>query len=1087
MTPYIPWPSQPAHFPASPPPLQLRLTIQRPSLPDLKLWHDVPRSPPTTIAQLLAALNADIPLEADDLGLEDYVVFGGEYELLHFKIVANIMREDVLYVVRPLSLDERKARRDGGRERVDSGGARLYDGVAFGRTKRKRIGRKSEPARTQEQEQGEGETGGQLKGVLRTNGVAKKRSGSVSFVEEERHTRQELAESDENETSDEEDSDYDADELDESLDDDEYADLVQDADDDDNDIQTTGRLRSGKQLVLKDSSVPKGDEEERTPATKTKRKQVSSDSDSSDSSDDSDNFDSSDSAPETISSKKRKLNATRPNDLAKNVSTEKSSDFKSASQQSQKPPASSESHSDSSSSISSSSDSSDSTSSFDSSSAESAKKNVKQAKKPANQQFNGTNATKKTAKQMTQPAKQQVNCSSTSQRSNTSSEGSTPAPKEKQKQSAPGQGREGTKARNQRKKYQRALKARQAKGLEPMEMTVNEYKAKCIAETAEAAAKPAESAAGPTALEQRRQLLLERIAEGGVDVAMSLDVETVKPADEVQLATELVDTAEQSEVLSHPLVDTEMTDNQPELATQLEAAAQLEILSQLEAAAQVPQLDGTSASKAQSPASAATPSQVEDQVSQRRSKTLDVASTRRLLFGSLGVRAPKTKVDEERVRSRLASLGNRTSVNAPNSGKGAAATAKKLVSTAENTNLDAWKSKIKLTAVECVNEDVGLSTPPFPFVQRWDVSQQLPKGKKRKRKSNAAAAYEQETEVDESLIRFDDSNVQLDYDEKPDENDQHEDKLQANAVSQPSTITTHLTPDTNGAYTQQWFDDNDVSEDLPELPADITTLPALELSQIVLGSVIAFRQLSEPTAATNWQPIVSGYMTAVIISLEGETGQLSHSTDVDLRLAWRDREENERYDENGERIYSKFEMQLDDYDSPDDRWERGVIHHSFADLSSYGAKLLVAAPADDGNKYWRLVAPPDRDPDEDEEPRKDIASTEFQDKAERDSTISSMPPTTNPVPPQSLQTTSQNFVTSTEDSGAKSDVEWEDEEEEQDEDKHEAVNSTVLVRDSQIAQPDSRKLSRYRVRQDAEYEKVASQLSLAAILAKQKG
>jgi len=49
------------------------------------------------------------------------------------------------------------------------------------------------------------------------------------------------------------------------------------------------------------------------------------------------------------------------------------------------------------------------------------------------------------------------------------------------------------------------------------------------------------------------------------------------------------------------------------------------------------------------------------------------------------------------------------------------------------------------------------------------------------------------------------------------------------------------------------------------------------------------------------------------------------------------------------------------------------------------------------------------------------------------------------------------------------------------------MDSKVLVRDSQIAQPDSRKINRYRMRQDAEYEKVASQLSLAAILAAQKG
>lgn len=76
--------------------MRLRLTIVRNKLPATGILWAVPEeqiNPSTTISRLLAQINEVIPLEAEHWGLEDYAVFVGEFECLHFQQVGAVLKD----------------------------------------------------------------------------------------------------------------------------------------------------------------------------------------------------------------------------------------------------------------------------------------------------------------------------------------------------------------------------------------------------------------------------------------------------------------------------------------------------------------------------------------------------------------------------------------------------------------------------------------------------------------------------------------------------------------------------------------------------------------------------------------------------------------------------------------------------------------------------------------------------------------------------------------------------------------------------------------------------------------------------------
>ncbi|KAJ5096313.1 hypothetical protein NUU61_005669 [Penicillium alfredii] len=292
-------------------------------------------------------------------------------------------------------------------------------------------------------------------------------------------------------------------------------------------------------------------------------------------------------------------------------------------------------------------------------------------------------------------------------------------------------------------------------------------------------------------------------------------------------------------------------------------------------------------------------------------RTLDIASSRRMLFGSLGMRTPRTKEDEDETRRKFAAQASTVQPR------------KKTVDTQpveEDSESDVdWENKLVIRATECVFDDIELSAPPFPFEQRWDsdadaiIRQRKGWGKKRKRKQRAQVYYGNEEEQDEyedGNGGYDDGDIQLNYDDP-----------------EPETNKAPTAEDHKATAT-------DVPDDLPALPSDLDSVPDLTDSDAKVGAIIAFRQL-DMSKATNWQPQMSEYRVAEIHAI------LDHGM-LNVRLAQRHRKPKDDAvdpDDDEPRQYSGFEMPgLEDDEEEDD----GYRDLTFAELSD--PKLLRPAP-----------------------------------------------------------------------------------------------------------------------------------------------
>ncbi|PYH64076.1 uncharacterized protein BO88DRAFT_491729 [Aspergillus vadensis CBS 113365] len=299
-------------------------------------------------------------------------------------------------------------------------------------------------------------------------------------------------------------------------------------------------------------------------------------------------------------------------------------------------------------------------------------------------------------------------------------------------------------------------------------------------------------------------------------------------------------------------------------------------------------------------------------------RTLDVASSRRMLFGSLGVRTPRTKEDEEATRRKLAGKVN-NQVQPSKSPKEDTAQAP------ESDSEENWQDKLILRATECIYDDIELTAPPFPFEQRWDaeagdiIRQRKGWGKKRRRRQQLQVydgdeGYEN-GDYGYSVGDYSVGDLQLNYDDAEQPNGDMEGV--EHAAEQPGEEQSE-----------------DPADDLPALPNDPASLQDMGVDSLKKGSIIAFRQL-EISKATGWQPTVSGYRVAKIHEV------FEHDI-FKIRLAKRDRREardDQDWDEENDRPqYSGFEMPGMDEEEDD-----GFRELSFADLIE--PKLLRSADA----------------------------------------------------------------------------------------------------------------------------------------------
>lgn len=280
-------------------------------------------------------------------------------------------------------------------------------------------------------------------------------------------------------------------------------------------------------------------------------------------------------------------------------------------------------------------------------------------------------------------------------------------------------------------------------------------------------------------------------------------------------------------------------------------------------------------------------------------RRMDMGAGRRLLFGALGLKNPKSQAEEAAIRDTLmkdvkpvknARLIQEVEVEEP----------------AADEEDSSWRDKITYRAVECCHEGVELSEPPFPFVQRWDPQQQYQPSRKRKRKSQQNYDEEEASYYDDATDGQDAAQTngvdELNYDEQPN--------------GQP-----------NGHV-------EEAEADLPVLPEDLSSLETLAQGAAKANMVITWKQLVM-SKATNWQPQIKDF-TGRVVADETADG-------IDLVLAKRDRDTDGRqYDqETGERVYDRFEVpDMEDGDGDDEPEDDGARKLAWLDMTE--ARILSA-------------------------------------------------------------------------------------------------------------------------------------------------
>lgn len=463
---------------------------------------------------------------------------------------------------------------------------------------------------------------------------------------------------------------------------------------------------------------------------------------------------------------------------------------------------------------------------------------------------------------------------------------------------APGQGRKETRLRNQRRRDRKKLAYLKSIGVLPAVATVADLKQWNAArkETAhienttgseQLSSKEPDTVA---AFEATRQVLLDSIASGGV----------------------------------------EMEPSQPDAQNLYRRAKSVDA-----SASQ----DTQESRRADTPAVAQSASETQHAASEppRRRAKLDLASSKRLLFGSLGLRTPKTKDDEHSLREKL--MENVKPMNNVRCDRVDDAAPNQLI------DGDNWKDKIIIKAVECCHDGIELSTPPFPFVQRWDPQQQGHYinnrngrgGKIKKRKRNKQHYEEQEQAQDgesHACLAEVPNDPEVDHGE-PDAGGNEHTVRRTDSEGYEGAINDQLMRDATGISATAPNESLDV-EDLPALPHDISACRTLTLEETVPGTIFAFKQL-DMSQDTGWQPKISDYRTATVNEVM-EDGVLQ------VTLAQRDRPDRiKAYDaQTGKRLYSKFEMP--EYEDSDVDNDDGVFEIVFADLIE--PKLIRGAVAD---------------------------------------------------------------------------------------------------------------------------------------------
>ncbi|KAI0440410.1 hypothetical protein F4803DRAFT_527203 [Xylaria telfairii] len=305
-------------------------------------------------------------------------------------------------------------------------------------------------------------------------------------------------------------------------------------------------------------------------------------------------------------------------------------------------------------------------------------------------------------------------------------------------------------------------------------------------------------------------------------------------------------------------------------------------------------------------------------------RRIDLAAGRRLVFGALGLRNPKNKEEEAKLRDKL-QAESQVRLNRQAS-RGPQPTTNDVVSIENGEDLHAWKLKINYRAVECCDDNIGLSPAPFPFQQRWDPQQQALSFSKR----NKRGGQSKRTQRNQAHYYNDDS--QLGKKRKRGHGyEMVDDGFDGTSNGEDATDGDHVMLNYDDVEIQDHDDSNNPAnetsqatdlDDLPSLPQDVSTLRILRPGEAQVGMVITWQKWS-CSSATSWQPQLSR-VTAIVAAVDDDAATLG------VCLAKRDRylDGNEkRYDHiTGQRIYDKFEAPdlHEDEDTDDNHGDDGV-------------------------------------------------------------------------------------------------------------------------------------------------------------------
>lgn len=314
---------------------------------------------------------------------------------------------------------------------------------------------------------------------------------------------------------------------------------------------------------------------------------------------------------------------------------------------------------------------------------------------------------------------------------------------------------------------------------------------------------------------------------------------------------------------------------------------------------------------------------------QTRRSRLDTASTKRLIFGSLGLRTPKSTQEEDALKTKLdANIRAPTWLPQQNG---------LVESRTQFEGDESWRDKIVLKAVECCYDGVELSTPPFPFVQRWDPQQQgrygnfhsKESGGQSKRRKRNNSQYYQEYKGFDDYDYDQENNWEYESTNRVDGGPERSIDINGTTLFEKGQDASVMDPllspsegdSTQAAINQQILQDTSSFPtaskaskglDLLELPSDLSRCETLTASSAKPGAIIAFKQM-EMSEETNWCPVISPYRTAKVDEAfeDGTVGLLLASRDVPSRV--------KKYDpETGERVYNKFDMPSDEEDEEGD-------------------------------------------------------------------------------------------------------------------------------------------------------------------------